>query len=123
MSEAREVLGVWAYEGMDRPRNRDHKKAREKWITDYFGDPHEVPSFIWCVEFWRTGTVSDGMTLHCYAANEEGRRHMTWVKAYDTYGHAVNVKLVATLPPRDYPVQSLPPEWLLLNNPKETAGQ
>jgi hypothetical protein len=131
MSDTREVLGVWTYEGLYKPRNRRHSKAREDFIYRHFGGQASTPPFIWRIEFHKvkSGDPWNGgysehyeMTLHRFAS-KNGGRYPVWVKGYDERGEAVNVKLAATCAPETYKLpyrtdNVLPPEWLLLGNPE-----
>lgn len=125
MSETREVLGVWTFEGFHAPRNKAHRTARAEFIRAYFGSSGRyTPSFIWRTEFFKIAeTPGYGMTLHRFAANEHGgRRYYTWVKGCDVYGEAQSIQLAPVLEPENYRIDELPPQWLLLNIPKVDSG-
>ncbi len=131
MNETREVLGVWDWDKRSsrHSRNNLHEKRRSAYINDHFYELRaSVPAFIWKVEFFKLTNpdavadyVSYGFTLHRYAANTQGKRYLVWVRAYDEHGRQVNTKMAATCAPENYRIQnanSLPPDWLLKNNPE-----
>ena len=127
-TETREVLGVWEFEGFNKPRNKRHRTGREEFVFSHFGGKDIAPKFIWKVEFVQVAansTVTFKMILHRFATNAKGSRHTTWVKGYNERGEAVNTKLVATVEPEEYDLpfrhsegRCLPPDWLLRNTPE-----
>jgi hypothetical protein len=125
MNDTREILGVWTYDPASpyTHRNRQQKQEREDFINAHFGGADKTPAYIWRIEFFRVPADLDyyGMTLHRYAAHPEGGRYHTWAKAYDEHGMAVSTRLAAVVEPENYPLPALPPEYLLLGNPKDKS--